>query len=225
MSAAKSTPTDDLARLMGGRTLPAVPPPPPIKDSAEQRSKRAFFGRSGHLAVMAEFLYRQINVAIPEVDVGDDVFVVKGREHSVTRVQVKAANARDQKKSYQGRFVVSKDQLSVPSDAPPLVFVFALRRAGRWSDFIVIGREALFALQAAGAGYPVVDADTQKESVEFRINFSQSSAQCLPKPSHDFQQYRDAWDPWPPPPSSAEPKRDAAKGSRSHGSPKRRLSR
>src|SRR5437868_3543846 len=41
-------------------------------ESAETRSRRAFFGRSGHLAVMSEFLHRRINVAIPEVDVGDD---------------------------------------------------------------------------------------------------------------------------------------------------------
>ena len=36
-----------------------------------------YTGRSGHFVVMAEFLYRGYNVAIPEVDVGDDIFVVK----------------------------------------------------------------------------------------------------------------------------------------------------
>lgn len=36
-------------------------------------SRRSLYiGRSGQLAVMAEFLYRGYNVAIPEVDVGDD---------------------------------------------------------------------------------------------------------------------------------------------------------
>src|SRR5947209_219645 len=55
--------------------------------AAEASNQRAFFGRSGQLAVMAEFLARGINVAIPEVDVGDDVFVVKGAEDLVTRVQ------------------------------------------------------------------------------------------------------------------------------------------
>ncbi len=36
-----------------------------------------YIGRAGQLAVMAEFLLRGWNVALPEVDVGDDVFVVK----------------------------------------------------------------------------------------------------------------------------------------------------
>lgn len=36
-----------------------------------------FTGRNGQLALMAEFLIRQLNVAIPEVDVGDDIVVVR----------------------------------------------------------------------------------------------------------------------------------------------------
>jgi hypothetical protein len=31
-------------------------------EDAETRSRLAFFGRSGHLAVMSEFLHRRINV-------------------------------------------------------------------------------------------------------------------------------------------------------------------
>ena len=31
-------------------------------------------GKAGHLAAMAEFLLRGYNVAMPEVDVGDDIF-------------------------------------------------------------------------------------------------------------------------------------------------------
>ncbi|MEZ4731127.1 MAG: hypothetical protein R3E79_28740 [Caldilineaceae bacterium] len=41
-------------------------------------SRRALYiGRSGQMAAMAEFLYRGYNAAIPEVDIGDDIFVVK----------------------------------------------------------------------------------------------------------------------------------------------------
>ena len=32
-------------------------------------------GKAGHLAVMAEFANRGYNVAIPEIDIGDDIFV------------------------------------------------------------------------------------------------------------------------------------------------------
>ena len=34
-----------------------------------------YSGRAGQMAVMAEFLIRGYNVAIPEVDVGDDIFL------------------------------------------------------------------------------------------------------------------------------------------------------
>ena len=33
-----------------------------------------YLGKAGHLTVMSEFLMRGWNVAIPEVDIGDDIF-------------------------------------------------------------------------------------------------------------------------------------------------------
>jgi hypothetical protein len=163
--------------------------------SAEDRSRRAFFGRSGHLAVMSEFLHRRINVAIPEVDVGDDVFVVKGSDETVTRVQVKAATAKAQVDSYAALINVPLAQLSVPRDTPALVYVFAIRFQERWSDFVVIRRSTLFARFNEGAGYRRVQSDG-KEYVQFRCVFTDTTAQCG---LVDFHPYRSAWDPWPPP--------------------------
>ena len=147
---------------------------------------------------MAEFLHRRINVAIPEVDVGDDVFVVKGNDESVVRVQVKSATAMEQKDSYVGRFVVPEVQLTVPNDMPPLVYIFALRRGNRWTEFVVIRRATLFAHRTEGAGYRQVDPDDGTVNINFRIVFRPGSALCGPN-DVDFQRYRDAWDPWPPP--------------------------
>ena len=48
------------------------------------------------MAVMSEFLFRLINVAVPEVDVGNDVFVVRENDEAVTRIQVKYAAADEQ---------------------------------------------------------------------------------------------------------------------------------
>jgi hypothetical protein len=161
----------------------------------ETRSRLAFFGRSGQLAVMSEFLHRRINVAIPEVDVGDDVFVVKGSDDTVTRIQVKAATATAQAGNYFARFNVPLAQLLVPRDTPALVYVFAVRFQDRWSDFIVIRRSTLFARVNEGAGYRGVSSDG-KEYVQFRIVFTEEAVQCGPV---NFQRYRNAWDPWPPP--------------------------
>jgi hypothetical protein len=39
-------------------------------------ASKSHIGKAGHLAAMAEFLLRGYDVAQPEVDVGDDIFVV-----------------------------------------------------------------------------------------------------------------------------------------------------
>jgi hypothetical protein len=175
-----------------------------VAESAETRSRRAFFGRSGHLAVMAEFLHRRINVAIPEVDVGDDVFVVKGTDDTVTRVQVKAATAKEQNDSFFALINIPFTQLSVPQDTPSLVYVFPIRYRDRWSDFIVIRRSTLFAIHNDGAGRPFVD-DTGNLQVQFRIVFRETTALCGPAAAADFQPFRDAWEPWPPPQLTSAP--------------------
>jgi hypothetical protein len=42
-------------------------------------------------AVMSEFLTRGWNVAIPEVDIGDDIFVVQDDDGTMRRVQVETS--------------------------------------------------------------------------------------------------------------------------------------
>lgn len=65
-------------------------------------SRRSLYtGRSGQLAVMAEFLFRGYNVAIPEVDVGDDIFVVKDSNGEYARIQVKTAIATKTSNGYR----------------------------------------------------------------------------------------------------------------------------
>ena len=48
-----------------------------------------YLGKAGHLTVMSEFLLRGWNVAIPEIDIGDDIFVVQDESGTLRRVQVK----------------------------------------------------------------------------------------------------------------------------------------
>jgi hypothetical protein len=43
---------------------------------------------------MSEFLLRGWNVAIPEVDEGDDIFVVRHETSRLMRIQVKASNLK-----------------------------------------------------------------------------------------------------------------------------------
>jgi hypothetical protein len=57
------------------------------------KKQNLYVGRAGQMAVMAELLWRGWNVALPEVDVGEDVFVVKDESGELWRVQVKTATA------------------------------------------------------------------------------------------------------------------------------------
>ena len=125
-------------------------------------TKRSHIGRAGDHAVMAEFLLRGWNVAIPEVDVGDDIFVVDDNADRVIRVQVKTAE-RVQSSGDGVRAIYAGISLAqIWSGTLPFFYVFVLRHAGRW-EFVVMSRERLRdlratveteALAAAGAAKP-----------------------------------------------------------------------
>jgi hypothetical protein len=50
-----------------------------------------YIGKAGHLAVMSELTLRGYNVAMPEIDKGDDVFAVKDATGAMWRLQVKTS--------------------------------------------------------------------------------------------------------------------------------------
>jgi hypothetical protein len=173
-----------------GAEVVAVPP---------SMGNSQFTGSSGHLAVMAEFLHRGINVAIPVVDAGDDVFVVRHDEETVTRVQVKSANGVGHDNEYNAQFSLPLEQLE-RVEPPALVYVFAVRRSGRWRDFIVIRRTTLQQLRSdfgIGSKY----TKSGKGYLNLSLRFT---ADNVTNKTASFQQYRDAWEPWPPPQPQAE---------------------
>jgi hypothetical protein len=114
--------------------------------------KRSHLGKAGHHAVMAEFLLRGWNVAIPEVDVGEDLFVVDDNADRVTRVQVKTTEqvARSSGKTLAKYGGISRNQLWSSSELP-FYYVFVLREGRLW-EFIVLQRAELQLLRAEAEG-------------------------------------------------------------------------
>lgn len=53
-----------------------------------------YIGRSGELAVLSEFLSRGYNAATPEVDSGENVFVIEDGRSGYWPVLVKTASAK-----------------------------------------------------------------------------------------------------------------------------------
>lgn len=104
-----------------------------------------YLGKAGQLVVMSYFLMRGWNVATPEVDVGDDLFVIEDAKGIFYRVQVKTANATDRLNSYSAQFKVPIPQLQKKID-PEIYYVFVVCKNYQWSDRLVIPRKDLFEL-------------------------------------------------------------------------------
>ena len=98
-------------------------------------------GKAGHLAVMSELCFRGYNVAMPEIDKGDDVFVVNDGSGAMWRIQVKTSSPKVQKKSRAFQFRVRETAITVPQ-TPELHFVFVMRDGTRWR-FAVMDRPVL----------------------------------------------------------------------------------
>ncbi len=94
-----------------------------------------FFGEATHLHVMSELLLCGFNVAIPQVDTGDDIFVVHNQDGGgFIRIQVKGAHLKPYKYD-KGKGLKCEATFTVPSrqlkNPPPttggLVYIFVVR--------------------------------------------------------------------------------------------------
>ncbi len=150
-------------------------------------AKEAYVGRAGQLATMAEYLLRGYNVAIPEVDEGDDVLVISNQVQNVSRVQVKTAIGVERNYGFSGQFQVSLAQIEGVSTTP-YYFVFVLRCGERW-EFVPVPRDVLYhEHREFGAGSEV---DGMKV---FYLAFRKTELICS---GRDWQRYRNNWSPWP----------------------------
>jgi hypothetical protein len=146
-----------------------------------------YTGRSGHLAVMAEFLHRGYNAAIPEVERGDDIFVVQDDNGDLSRIQVKAANGKGRKRWY-AQYAIPVGQLK-RVQVPDLWYVFAIWHEDRWRDFLVIARADLNNYQAAVGLGP-----EQNGKLLLRLSYGPGDVRCA---GLDLQPFRNNWTKWP----------------------------
>ncbi|RQQ44705.1 hypothetical protein [Burkholderia stagnalis] len=100
-----------------------------------------YIGKAGHLAVMGEFCYRGYNAAMPEIDKGDDVFVVNDATGAMWRLQVKTSLGRAQTTSRVFQFRVRENAIQI-AQTPELHFVFVMRFRSCW-HFLLIDRPVL----------------------------------------------------------------------------------
>jgi hypothetical protein len=121
-----------------------------------------YFGKAGHLFVMAEFLLRGWNVAIPEVDEGDDIFVVKHEDGKLIRVQVKTANAKMLSDGFLATFSIGIQQLTDISKED-IVYVFLVRKNNDWISPLIITREDLLDTMITSG----LNKDSKNQTIRF----------------------------------------------------------
>jgi hypothetical protein len=107
-----------------------------------KKNYHLYLGKAGHLTVMSEFLTRGWNVAIPEVDIGDDIFVVQDDNGTLRRVQVKTSTFTTRQNSFSGQFNVPINQLRNIANIP-VHYVFVVRHNEQWTKPVVIRQDYL----------------------------------------------------------------------------------
>lgn len=110
-----------------------------------KKNYHLYLGKAGHLTVMSEFLTRGWNVAIPEVDIGDDIFVVQDDNGTLRRVQVKTSASTTRQNSFSGQFAIPLHQLRNISNIP-VHYVFILRHHNQWTKPVIIRQDYLLDL-------------------------------------------------------------------------------
>jgi hypothetical protein len=145
-----------------------------------KKNYHLYLGKAGHLAVMSEFLTRGWNVAIPEVDIGDDIFVVQDESGTLRRVQVKTSTSTVRLSSFSAKFNVPLTQLKNITNI--LVhYVFVVRHNDQWTKPIIIRQDYLldhWQNDNLGSEY--------EGSLSLYFSYSENSVQCS---AIDLNQY------------------------------------
>jgi hypothetical protein len=118
-------------------------------------SRSHYVGKSGQFAVMSELARRGYNVSIPEIDIGDDVFVLDDAGGQLSRVQVKTATGKKlsrHKGAYRCQFTLKRSH--VLNSKSGTHYVLVGRCAGGWR-YLVFKRYVLARLIKKGLGTKV----------------------------------------------------------------------
>ena len=192
--AGASKPAKDATARSRGRPAPGSP-----------ATQALYTGMSGQFAAMSEFLWRGYNVAIPAVDVGEDIFVVEAGQGVLRRVQVKTAGTGVLVRGVKTvQFNLSRAQLNLQSGGSDLFFMLL----ARWDDvdpkvpwrFLLLRSQELNELRVSPrprrpGRAPLADGDATKDSLVMNVRFSAADAVAW---GHSLVEFLDKWSKdWP----------------------------
>lgn len=146
-----------------------------------------YLGKAGQLAAMSEFLLRGYNVAMPEVDMGDDIFVVHDPDGELWRIQVKTALGVPRANGFSARFIVPMHQLT-SMRVPDTYFVLAARSPANGWEYVTMPRMTLERFVEVR-----FRSSRGVAQVSLYLSFREREVICA---NADWQCYRNQWQPW-----------------------------
>lgn len=161
--------------------------------------KKTHFGRAGEFYAMSELLLRGWNVAVPVVDLGDDVFVIDDRDKTTLRVQVKSAEAEVVSKDddrWKASFNLSREQLRTLQEIE-LYYMFLVRFSAGWK-FLWIPRPELLMIRTSmlqtprrGPGRPsIADDEAKSDALGLTVTIENDAAWGW---SADLRRFFNCW--------------------------------
>lgn len=154
-----------------------------------KKTGRMYLGRAGQMHAMAEFLERGYNVAVPEVDVGDDILVVRDDNGTYFRIQVKTATAKERKYGYSATFAIDHKALKTPTE-PDTFYVLVCRLKDQWKDVIVVRQDMLYQEHKLHG----VGIKNGKGLISFYVAFEAGDAKCSKR---SWGRFKNNWSDWP----------------------------
>ena len=147
-----------------------------------------YIGKAGHLAVMGEISFRGYNVALPEIDKGDDIFAVNDSTGAMWRLQVKTSSGRVQRQSIAYQFRIRESAIRSPQ-TPDLHFIFVMRENDHWR-FLIMDR-AVFRSYVVNNNFGTLAGDHRQVSITLH---NDGRAICS---GTNLQNHLEDWVTWP----------------------------
>lgn len=153
-------------------------------------TQRVYTGHGGQLAVMAELLVRQVNAAVPHVDLGTDLFAFREGASAVLRLQVKTAQGEPYATSpgYSAQFSIPLAHLN-RRDKPEVVYVLVARVGGAFVDFLLVSRADMQRFRRGNRRFGTVN--NAAAELALHVQFRPDEVRCG---QVELTAYRNAWD-------------------------------
>ena len=147
-----------------------------------------YIGKASHLAVMGELPLHGYNVAMPEIDKGDDIFVVRDETGAMWCLQVKTALGRQYNATRRYQFRIRANTIMTAQN-PEQHFVFVMRDEDIWR-FLVMDR-AVLRNYVINQGLGSLNYDHRQLAVSLRDD---KTVICS---KQDLTNHLEDWDTWP----------------------------